>query len=65
MKTFDYDLIDDNGVCSLELPVKMTVGSIFVCEYGTYKVTESPDEVKDVYDRIPCDRISKTTTEPL
>ena len=62
MKTFDYDLVDDNGVSSIELPIEMRAGSVFVCEYGTYKVMPIPEYIPKEYGRILCERISKITT---
>lgn len=63
MKRFDYDLVDDNGISSIELPVEMRVGSVFVCEYGTYIVMPTPAYVPKEYGRILCERISKKTIE--
>ena len=56
--TYEYDLIDDNGVSSIELPIKLQVGTIFEHEFGTYLVIEKPEEAPDDYDSIPCDRLS-------
>jgi len=61
MKPFDfiYDLYDDNGVSSIELPVLISVGSIFVCEFGTYKVIKPPSFVPKSYKNVMCERIEK------
>lgn len=58
MKTiFHYDLIDDNGISTIELPIKLCPETIFEHEFGTYKVIEKPKEAPDSYDNIPCERV--------
>ena len=53
---FTYDLIDDNGISTIELPLKILPGSFFVHEFGTYKVIETPQEAPEDYDHIMCER---------
>jgi hypothetical protein len=61
MKTFYYDLFDDGGVNSLELPIKLHIGAVFTCEYGTYEVREKHCHSPVTYTNIVCERISKET----
>jgi hypothetical protein len=53
---FIYDLIDDNGISSIELPLKILPGSFFEHEFGTYKVVDTWEEAPDGYDHIMCER---------
>jgi hypothetical protein len=53
---FTYDLIDDNGVCTIELPLKILPGSFFEHEFGTYAVVETPSVAPADYDHIMCIR---------
>lgn len=56
MKTYMYDLADDNGINSLELPIKLEEGSIFTCEWGKYEVMNQ-EQFPTEYTRIYCERI--------
>lgn len=64
MREFPYDLADDNGVSTIELPFLMRAGSVFCCEYGTYEVTP-PHEQPEGCNRILCERINKITTDQI
>lgn len=57
--TFDYQLVDDNGVSQAEdVPMLLQKGSIFKHEYGTYRVMEHVTRTDG--DIMPyCERISK------
>ncbi|WP_114752305.1 hypothetical protein [Pleomorphovibrio marinus] len=59
IETFDYDLIDKNGINSLELPIRLDVGSFFECYWGRYVVIETPKEYGEHYQNIVCERIEK------
>ena len=56
-KEIIYNLIDDNGISTIELHVLMPINTVFEHEYGTYEV----DEIRERDDTIhvDCERISK------
>lgn len=58
-ETYYYDLIDDGGINSIELPIKIHAGSFFTCEYGVYEVIEGYEEVPESYTNILCERVEK------
>jgi hypothetical protein len=56
--TFDYQLIDDNGISTAEaICFLLPIGTVFVHEYGTYKVIEYFDRngLKEIF----CEQLSK------
>jgi len=55
--TFYYDLIDDGGISTIELPIKLYLGTIFEHEFGTYEVIKKPKEAPEDYISIPCERV--------
>lgn len=63
--TYNYLLIDDGGASNQELPVLMSIGTIFRHEYGIYKVTDyvnDQGEKETKFSKITqvsCDRIQK------
>lgn len=63
--SFDYQLVDNGGVSQEEnVPMLLSVGSIFIHAYGTYKVDEhhvgKDGEIKPI-----CERISAAVCLPL
>jgi|TARA_R110000851_G_scaffold63075_2_gene144385 hypothetical protein len=52
--SFNYQLFDDGGVNTIwDMPFKLSIGSTFKHEFGTYRVDGYKDE------HIVCERIAK------
>ena len=53
----EYLLIDDGGVNTIFLPIRLSIDTIFICEYGKYKVTDYGITYDNVLTQILSERI--------
>jgi hypothetical protein len=55
-KEIIYNLIDDNGLCTIYMEVLFPLNTVFEHEYGTYKVDEIIEKQDGIF--VNCERIT-------
>lgn len=56
-KEIIYNLIDDNGLCTIYMEILLPINTVFEHEYGTYEVDEITENSEGIF--VNCERISK------